>query len=100
MSTSLSEQFEHLSAAAHLSLVLYQLAGPKFIPTNLFVNVMLMIKNAYFCLAKAIANNPGGSFWLVLLRTDCLEELFGILRTMVGNDSNMDRHSPSLVLGA
>jgi hypothetical protein len=87
---TLSEQFEHLSAAAHLVLTLYRLAGPKFIPTNLFLDVMLMIKNAYFCLAKAIADNPQGSFWLILLGTDRLEELFGILRTMVGNDSNMD----------
>lgn len=87
---TLSEQFEHLSAAAHLILSLYRLAGPTFIPTNLFLDVMLIIKNAYFCLAKAITDNPEGSFWLILLGTDCLEELFGILRTMVGNDSNMD----------
>src|SRR5260221_6127323 len=87
---TLSKQFEHLSAVAHLVLALYQLAGPKFISTNLFLNVMLMIKTTYFCLAKAIADNPQGSFWLILLGTDRLEELFGILRIMVGNDSNMD----------
>ena len=57
---TLSEQFEHLSAAAHLALALYRLAGPKFIPTNLFIDIMLMIKNAYFCLAKAITDNPEG----------------------------------------
>jgi hypothetical protein len=32
---SLSEQIEHLSATAHLALILYRLAGKEFIPTNL-----------------------------------------------------------------
>ncbi|KAK7007633.1 hypothetical protein R3P38DRAFT_2553314 [Favolaschia claudopus] len=63
---SLSEQLEHLSAAAHLTL------------------------NVYFCVAKAKADDPEGNFWLILLGTDRLEQLFGILRTMIGNDSNLD----------
>ncbi|KAK7001931.1 hypothetical protein R3P38DRAFT_3326830 [Favolaschia claudopus] len=63
---SLSEQLEHLSAAAHLAL------------------------NVYFCVAKAKADDPEGNFWLILLGTDRLEQLFGILRTMIGNDSNLD----------
>jgi hypothetical protein len=46
---SLSEQLEHLSAAAHLALILYNLKGPSFIPTNLFLDLLLMIKNAFFC---------------------------------------------------
>ncbi|KAK7016164.1 hypothetical protein R3P38DRAFT_2543037 [Favolaschia claudopus] len=63
---SLSEQLEHLSAAAHLTL------------------------NVYFCVAKAKVDDPEGNFWLVLLGTDRLEQLFGILHTMIGNDSNLD----------
>jgi hypothetical protein len=49
-----------------------------------------MVKNAYFCIAKSKIDDPEGSFWIGLLGTDRLEELFGILRTMVGNDTNVD----------
>lgn len=87
---SLSEQLEHLSAAAHLLLVLYTEGGKEFIPTLLFVDLMIMIKNAFFCVAKAKVDDPDGYFWIILLGTDRLEELFGILRTMVGNDANLD----------
>ena len=31
----LSKQLEYLSAAAHLALILYNIKGPEFIPTNL-----------------------------------------------------------------
>lgn len=49
-----------------------------------------MIKNVFFCVAKAQVDDPEGRFWLVLLGTDRLEELFGIVRTMVGNNVNVD----------
>jgi hypothetical protein len=87
---SLSEQLEHLSAAAHLALTLYSQAEKDFIPSELFIDVMIMIKNVYFCVAKCKVDDPEGSFWIILLGTDRLEELFGILRTMVGNDANLD----------
>jgi hypothetical protein len=87
---SLSEQIEHLSAAAHLALALYKLAGKDFIPTNLYIDVMIMIKNVLFSVAKAKIDDLDGEFWIILLGTDRLEELFGILRTMVGNDANLD----------
>jgi hypothetical protein len=87
---SLSEQIEHLSAAAHLAMILYRSAGKEFIPTNLYVDLMIMIKNVIFCVAKAKVEDPEGEFWIILLGTDRLEELFGILRTMVGNDANLD----------
>jgi hypothetical protein len=51
---------------------------------------MLMIKNVLFCIAKAKIDDPDGEFWIILLGTDRLEELFGILRTMIGNDANLD----------
>jgi hypothetical protein len=51
---------------------------------------MIMIKNVYFCIAKCKINNSEGPFWIILLGTDRLEELFGILHTMVGNDANLD----------
>ena len=87
---SLSEQIEHLSAAAHLLIALFKLAGKDFIPTNLYIDLMIMIKNVMFCVAKAKVDDPDGELWIILLATDRLEELFGILRTMVGNDANLD----------
>ena len=85
---SLLEQIEHLSAAAHLALALPKLAGKDFIPTNLYIDLMIMIKNVLFCVAKAKIDDPDGELWIILLATDCLEELFGILHTMVGNNAN------------
>ncbi|KAG6834823.1 hypothetical protein H0H93_007136, partial [Arthromyces matolae] len=87
---TLSEQIEHLSAAAHLGLILYRQAKKAFLPTLLYTDIMIMIKNAIFCIAKAKVDDPDGSFWLMLLGTDRLETLFGILRTMVGSDANLD----------
>ena len=87
---SLSEQIEHLSAASHLALALYKQAGKQFIPTGLYIDMMIMVKNVIFCIAKAKIDDPNGDFFPIQLGTDRLEELFGILRTMVGNDSNVD----------
>lgn len=87
---SLSEQLAHLSAAAHLLFVLYKTAGSSFIPTQLYIDIILMIKNVFFSMAKAKSDNPNGAFFVVLLGTDRLEIHFGILRTVVGNDCNLD----------
>ncbi|KAF8144618.1 hypothetical protein K438DRAFT_2101594 [Mycena galopus ATCC 62051] len=87
---TLSEQLEHLSAAAHLLLILYHDGQKDAIPTLLYTDIMIMIKNAYFCVAKAKADDPTGNFWLMLLGTGRLDELFGILRTMIGNNRILD----------
>jgi hypothetical protein len=87
---SISEQVEHLSAAAHLALGLYRLSKKDFIPTNLYIDLMIMIKNVLFSIAKAKVDDPNGCLCIILLGTDRLEELFGILRTMVSNDANLD----------
>ena len=89
---TLSEQLEHLSMAAHLTLALYvhNNARSQFIPNALFIDIGIMIKNVFFCVAKAKAKHPMEPFFIVLLGTDRLESLFGILRTMVGNDANLD----------
>ncbi len=87
---SLSEQLKYLSAAAHLNLVLFRASKKDFFPTLLFSDIMIMIKNAFFCVAKVKVDDPDGVFYLILLGTDGLEKLFGILQTMVGNDSNLD----------
>jgi hypothetical protein len=87
---SLQEQLQYLSAAAHLTLVLFRHAKSKFFPKLLFGDIMIMIKNVFFCTAKAKVDTPTGKFWIILLGTDRLEALFGIIRTMVGNDANAD----------
>ncbi len=89
---TLSEQLKHLSSAAHMVLALFveECAKTKLMPSQLYLDVQIMIKNVFFCVAKAQVDDPEGHFWLVLLGTDRLEELFGIVRTMVGNDANVD----------
>ncbi|KAJ7181372.1 hypothetical protein C8R43DRAFT_1101284 [Mycena crocata] len=87
---SLSEQLEHLSAAAHLALALFRKDGKHFMASLLYTDIMIIIKNVFFCVAKAKVDDPLGKFWIILLGTDRLEELFGILRTMIGNDTNCD----------
>ena len=89
---TLTRQLTHLSAAAHILMALWSndKARTKLMPTQLYVDIMIMIKNVYFCVAKAKVDNPKGKFYLILLGTDWLETLFGILRTMVGNDANLD----------
>ncbi|KAJ7355473.1 hypothetical protein DFH08DRAFT_954947 [Mycena albidolilacea] len=89
---SLREQLTHLSTAAHLLLVLFTTngAGTDFMANQTFVNIMLMIKNAFFCVAKTKIDIPDSEFFLILLGTDRLEKLFGLIRTAVGTDSNFD----------
>ncbi len=41
-------------------------------------------------MARAKVDTPNGVFYMILLGTNGLEKLFGILRTMVGNDANVD----------
>ena len=89
---SLSEQLVHLSTAAHILLAMWRedAAESKLMPTQLYIDIMIMIKNIYFCVAKVKADNPNGKFHIIMLGTDQLEELFGILRTMVRTDASLD----------
>ncbi|KAH9990725.1 hypothetical protein BJV77DRAFT_1060936 [Russula vinacea] len=89
---SLSKQLEHLSTAVHLVLALFVHSDAKslFIPSTLFVDIGIMVKNVFFCVAKVKIDHPMQPFFIVLLGTDRLESLFGILHTMVGNDANLD----------
>ncbi|KAH9021614.1 hypothetical protein EDB85DRAFT_2278387 [Lactarius pseudohatsudake] len=91
---SIGEQLEYLSYAAHLALVLYvhEKACNDFIPTALYVDLIIMVKNVFFCAAKAKVDTPNDDFSIVLLGTDRLENLFGCLRTIIGNDANVDNY--------
>ena len=89
---NLDEQLTHLSTAAHLAFYLYTDNGARtdFMPSQSYVDVMIMIKNAYFCVAKSKVDHPDGKFFLILLGTDKLEGFFGLIRTAVGTDCNAD----------
>ncbi|KAF7358012.1 hypothetical protein MVEN_00848300 [Mycena venus] len=88
----LATQLTYLSAAAHLLLDLFvhDNARTSFMPVQTFVNLMIMIKNVFFCVAKTKVNIPDGKFWLILMGTDRLEVLFGLIHSAVGPDSNVN----------
>ncbi|KZV81456.1 hypothetical protein EXIGLDRAFT_576034, partial [Exidia glandulosa HHB12029] len=64
---SLREQLHSLSTAAHLLLALYSHGRGSAMPVQLYTDVMLMIKNVYFCVAKAKIDDPDGTFFIILL---------------------------------
>jgi hypothetical protein len=88
---SLHQQLVHLSSAAHLILAFYAKEKGGSMPSQLYFDLMTMVKNAYFCVAKTQIDNPEGSFWIILLGSDPLEALFGKVWTIQGNDSNVDQ---------
>ncbi|KAJ7572582.1 hypothetical protein C8J56DRAFT_807090, partial [Mycena floridula] len=77
--------------AAHIILAVYHTSKGKFIPVQLYFDVMCMVKNAYFCVAKTQIDNPRAKFFLILLGTDNVEKLFGIVRTKDGTNSSADQ---------
>ena len=64
----LDEQLIHLSAAAHLAFLLYHhnSASTCFMPKLSYVDIVLMVKNAYFCVAKMKIDNPTANFYFGL----------------------------------
>ena len=90
VSLSLHDQLVHLSAAAHLSTFLFAShdARSKAMPSLTFKDIILLVKNAYFCVVKAKIHTPDGNFYLILNGTDRLESTFGVVQSMVGNDAN------------
>lgn len=87
---SLHDQLISLSKAAYMILILYIKLKSEFLSVQLYTDIMHTIKNVYFSVAKTKVDNPDGEFHLVLLGTDCLEVQFGLLRSMVENDSIVD----------
>ncbi|KAH8976674.1 hypothetical protein EDB86DRAFT_2820901, partial [Lactarius hatsudake] len=67
----LDEQLIHLSAAAHMAFFLYRdcLARTQFMLTQSYVDIMIMVKNVFYCIAKAKVDNPHGNFYPILLGT-------------------------------
>lgn len=68
----LGKQLSHLSTTTHLLMFYftYKNARTRFMPVQTYTNLMIMIKNVFFCVAKAKVDNPHGKFWLTLLGTD------------------------------
>ncbi|KAF8327198.1 uncharacterized protein EI90DRAFT_2928786 [Cantharellus anzutake] len=94
---SLYEQLKFLSAAAHLTYILFthQNARSSFLPLPLYRDIQIMVKNVYFCVAKAKRDNPDGEFFIILLGTDRLEWIFGLIRSQNGSDVNVSTYSLS-----
>ena len=92
INVSLHEQLSHLSAAAHLATFLYTVNGAKnkALQSLTFWDIILLVKNAYFCVAKTKVSSSNSKFWIILLGTDRLESTFGLVRSMVGTDKNAD----------
>ncbi len=59
-------------------------------PVLMFKDIIVLVKNAFFCIAKAKIRTPDGEFYIILLGTDCLESTFGVVWSIVGNDTNAD----------
>ncbi|KAF8261729.1 hypothetical protein EI94DRAFT_1773355 [Lactarius quietus] len=59
-------------------------------PMQSYVNIMIMIKNIFYCIAKAKLDNLHGDFYPILLGTDHLETFFSLIQTAVGTDANVD----------
>ena len=89
---TLHQQLEHLSAAAHLVIAFYKQEKGGVMPSQLYFDLMCMIKNAYFCVAKTQLDDPEGCFWIIMLGTNPLEIMFGRVRTIIGNDSNVNQY--------
>jgi hypothetical protein len=89
---NLNEQLIHLSTMAHLAFHLFwhNAAGTGFMPVQSYTDIVLMVKNVFFCVAKTKIDNPTGNFYITSLGTDWLETFFGLVRTAVGTDANVD----------
>ncbi|EJD46305.1 hypothetical protein AURDEDRAFT_124089 [Auricularia subglabra TFB-10046 SS5] len=100
LTMSASEQIHHLSAGMHTMLALYSEGRGAFVPVQLFADCAHMVKNAVFTLAKTQVDDPDGEFLLCLEGSDRLEDDFGNMRCIVGNDSNADVFQASSRLAA
>ncbi|KAF8319554.1 uncharacterized protein EI90DRAFT_2940187, partial [Cantharellus anzutake] len=94
---SLHDQLKCLSAAAHVAYVFFMHENMRsaYIPAALYRDIQIMVKNAYFCVAKAKLEDPDGKFFIVLLGTDRLEWIFGFIRAENGYNVNVSTYSLS-----
>ena len=88
---SLQEQLIHLNTVTHLTLHLYcdNSAQTHFLLTQLIVNIIIMVKNSFFCIEKLKVNNSTGQFCLILLGTDHLKTFFGLMLMLICYNSEV-----------
>jgi hypothetical protein len=89
-SLTLTEQMEHLPQYAHLALILYQRNGRAFMPNQLYADSQVMVKNAFFYVAKQLLMDPDLPVLLMLSGDDRLENLFGRVRMQGAHNCYVD----------
>lgn len=87
---SLAQQMAYLSEYAHITFMLYRQHGTSFMSNQLYGDSQVMVKNAYFYLAKQILMNPSLPVLLMLSGDDRLENLFGRVRMQGAHNSGVD----------
>ncbi|KAI0355713.1 hypothetical protein OH77DRAFT_1402816, partial [Trametes cingulata] len=85
---SLSQQLSSLSKFAHAAFALFRAHGVNFMPNQLYSDMQMTVKNAFFCVAKQQNLNGSKPFYLFLLGDDRLENLFGRVRMQGGHNPN------------
>ena len=66
-----------------------------FLPSPLYHDIQIMVKNVFFCVAKATWDTPNGKFFIILLGTDRLEWIFGLIQSQYGSNVNVSTYSLS-----
>ncbi|KAH8930569.1 hypothetical protein BT69DRAFT_1315014 [Atractiella rhizophila] len=84
------DAFTDLSTFAHLCTVLVNKYGHTFMHPVLYLDILLDISTIFKLAARACQMDSEYQFYIIRLGTDSLGKLFGILRTMVGSDSDCD----------
>jgi len=87
---SLTQQMEYLSEYAHLALMLYRRNGRAFMSNQLYGDSQVMVKNAFFYLAKQLLMDPDLLVLLMLSGDDRLENLFGRVRMQGAHNCHID----------
>jgi hypothetical protein len=87
---SLTQQFQHLSAYAHMALVLIRRNSSSFMSNQLYADSQVMVKNTFFYLAKQFLMNRNSPVLLMLSGDDRLENLFGRVRMQGAHNCGVD----------
>lgn len=86
---SLSEQLASLSKFAHLTYALYIYHNSAFMSNQLYSDSQALVKAAFVCVGRQQDLDPLLPFFLFLLGSDRLEQLFAEVRTQ-SHDRNCD----------
>ncbi|KAL0571323.1 hypothetical protein V5O48_010645 [Marasmius crinis-equi] len=87
---SLTEQVQHLLAAAHILFAIFEEHGTAFMPSQLYGDIQSMVKAAVFMVARQQDLDPSQEVFFTLLGDDVLETLFGLVRMLGGHSPNCD----------